>query len=470
MTKLAVLLCVLVCLAGIAQAQTPVSLAPVFRQQFFDTSGRPLAGGCVFFYQAGTSIPQAIYADSSGTFAAPNPTVLDAGGFGTFYLTNNSYRVVLFSAGGVNCASGQQQWAADNVNPFSILNTAGNLFLAPTTVDPPGSVGELGYRSDLAQFRGFTSLWDSFLQNANTATVTNKTFDISANILKTATNTIGHYPRNNGTQYVDSPLLISDATFSLVNCSPISMVSNSPAILSTTAGAPCGIFAGGSNSQNGVIGFCVSNCGGAGLIGIVQQYGTTTCIFDNTTVVADYVLVSFTNAGQCHDAGALLPPGGVQTIGRVLTSGTGTQSLLLFGPEIRQGPGVVYATSLGGNASSGLISMIASTASTATYRFSAYATQSSVGASCASNPLITITLSFQDPNAAGQQTPQVGVWTITGNGTVGNIPLTTTPGTLTFRAKVGTAISYATTYTALTSCAPIPGYQIFPILEQVTQN
>jgi hypothetical protein len=42
--------------------------------------------------------------------------------------------------------------------------------------------------------------------------LSNKTFDISANTLKSSSNTIGHYPRNNGTQYVDGSILVGDVT------------------------------------------------------------------------------------------------------------------------------------------------------------------------------------------------------------------------------------------------------------------
>ena len=45
---------------------------------------------------------------------------------------------------------------------------------------------------------------------SDTQTLTNKTFDISLNTCKTASNTAGHVPRNNGTQYLDAQLGFSD--------------------------------------------------------------------------------------------------------------------------------------------------------------------------------------------------------------------------------------------------------------------
>lgn len=52
--------------------------------QFFDTSGEPLAFGKVYTYAAtgGTfSSPKATYTDATGNTAAPNPVILDAGGY-----------------------------------------------------------------------------------------------------------------------------------------------------------------------------------------------------------------------------------------------------------------------------------------------------------------------------------------------------------------------------------------------------
>ena len=42
--------------------------------------------------------------------------------------------------------------------------------------------------------------------DSGTETLQNKTFDISANVLKNNANTVGHFPRNNGTQYVDNTI------------------------------------------------------------------------------------------------------------------------------------------------------------------------------------------------------------------------------------------------------------------------
>lgn len=105
-------------------AQVPVTLSPVANQQFFGANGAPLANGCLFTYQSGTGTPAATYTDQSGLYQAPNPIILDGGGFASIWLSAQSYRFVLFSTGGVNCASGTQQWLIDGVNPPPFL--AGN--------------------------------------------------------------------------------------------------------------------------------------------------------------------------------------------------------------------------------------------------------------------------------------------------------------------------------------------------------
>jgi hypothetical protein len=107
------------------------------------------------------------------------------------------------------------------------------------------------------------------------------------------------------------------------------------------------------------------------------------------------------------------------------------------------------------------------TATANTYRLSAYVTQSVLGAACGGTSTIVVNVIFQDPNAAAPQTQAIGTFTITTNGTLGIVPLTTTPGTLMIRAKTGTNVQYSTTYTPNGTCSPNPTYQIFPILEKV---
>lgn len=113
-------LSLLVCASVVTLAQTPAGPLPMPRLQFFDASGRPLAGGKVYTYSAGTSTPLVTYTDATGTVANANPVVLDAGGFANIWVKNSVYRIVVQNSAGV------QQWTADNVaNPGAFAASGG---------------------------------------------------------------------------------------------------------------------------------------------------------------------------------------------------------------------------------------------------------------------------------------------------------------------------------------------------------
>ncbi len=91
----------------LAQAQRPALNSPVIR--FFDPNGKPLAGGTLTSYQAGTTTPLATYVDSTTSAVNTNPIVLDSTGSATVFLGNNVYKLVLKNH------SGTVQWTADNI-------------------------------------------------------------------------------------------------------------------------------------------------------------------------------------------------------------------------------------------------------------------------------------------------------------------------------------------------------------------
>jgi hypothetical protein len=102
-----------------------------------------------------------------------------------------------------------------------------------------------------------------------------------------------------------------------------------------------------------------------------------------------------------------------------------------------------------------------------TYTFQAYVTQTVVGSSCAGNTTVVVNLIYQDPNAAAPQTQAIGTYTVTTNGTLGIVPLTSNAyaGRITFVAAPSTAVQYSATYTAGGSCSPAPTVQVFPVLQ-----
>lgn len=84
-------------------------LLPNVYQRFFDSNGNPLAGGQLFSYQAGTTIPQATYTDQGAGTPNPNPVVLDGAGGGQIWIKNTGYKFQLQDANGV------VQWTVDQV-------------------------------------------------------------------------------------------------------------------------------------------------------------------------------------------------------------------------------------------------------------------------------------------------------------------------------------------------------------------
>lgn len=74
----------------------------------------------------------------------------------------------------------------------------------------------------------------------------------------------------------------------------------------------------------GASGVVVAGAGTSGSADIAQ-IGQVTCVFDGTATAGDYVQISSSTAGDCHDAGGSLPSSG-QTVGRVITGGVGPGS------------------------------------------------------------------------------------------------------------------------------------------------
>lgn len=66
--------------------------------QFVDDNGRPLTGGKVWTYEAGTTTPKATYADPDGAAVNTNPVILDEAGRANIYLDDGAYRVRVLSA------------------------------------------------------------------------------------------------------------------------------------------------------------------------------------------------------------------------------------------------------------------------------------------------------------------------------------------------------------------------------------
>lgn len=84
---------------------------PLSMTQQFNEFGQPLAGGLLYFFQAGTvGTPQNAYQDTALTIAMPNPITLDAAGrIPQFFLADGQIKIRLQDASGI------VQLAADNI-------------------------------------------------------------------------------------------------------------------------------------------------------------------------------------------------------------------------------------------------------------------------------------------------------------------------------------------------------------------
>jgi hypothetical protein len=117
------------------------STAPWYIEQFFGPDGKPLSGGKVFFWVAGsTVIPKAIYSDIALTTPLSQPLVLDAGGFAPeYFLEPGLYKIQTFNS----TMTGGAQHTRDNVQGSTTGGGSGaddHLVIANLTDPIPGAL------------------------------------------------------------------------------------------------------------------------------------------------------------------------------------------------------------------------------------------------------------------------------------------------------------------------------------------
>lgn len=95
-------------------AQT-AALLPWPKVTFNDVNGKPLSGGKVYTYLAGTTTPRATYTDSTGSTPNTNPVILDSAGRASIWISGVAYKIVLQNSAGV------VQWTVDNVSDLGQL-------------------------------------------------------------------------------------------------------------------------------------------------------------------------------------------------------------------------------------------------------------------------------------------------------------------------------------------------------------
>jgi len=119
--------------------------------------------------------------------------------------------------------------------------------------------------------------------------------------------------------------------------------------LAKLTGAPSTAVITSLSDTGGALGPVVSGAGTSGTAQ-VARLGQAYCVFDGATTAGDYVSISSTTSGDCHDGGSAYPTSG-QVLGRVLASNAagGTYVMQLFGPEIQASSGLTNPMNTAGD-------------------------------------------------------------------------------------------------------------------------
>lgn len=178
------------------------------------------------------------------------------------------------------------------------------------------------------------------LSIANSARATSNTPVIGDTINPSGSNTSTTIPKNVS--------MGGTITFSIVNSSS-GTTNNTIAAFSST-----GAIKATTSQTNGVLGIVVSGGGTSGNAQ-VALIGQPSCAFDNATTTGDYVVVSTSTGGDCHDAGSSQPTG-VQILGRVTSTngGAGTYAVAVTGGSGGGGVSLPVSIANGGTGQTGV--------------------------------------------------------------------------------------------------------------------
>ena len=118
--------------------------SPSIREFFTDANGKPLAGGKLYTYKAGTTIPKDTYTDSTGLYVNTNPIILDDQGSCKIFIETNTadsensdaYKFELYDSKGI------LQFTVDNI--FSLKGEQGTPGGPKGDKGDPGPTGPIG--------------------------------------------------------------------------------------------------------------------------------------------------------------------------------------------------------------------------------------------------------------------------------------------------------------------------------------
>lgn len=336
---------ILVVFVSLGHCQVPVAMAPPIHFQFLNASGQPLANGKVYTYQAGTTTCQNTYVDASGVTQNPCPILLDGTGSPSngstqvgIFLSNTSWKFVGYDANNVF------QWSVDNVTTYFALLNSTNTWSATqtfsaaivdtltdnqiifgtvgnqTTLDAPPPTGNVTVH--------LPNTTDTLVGRITTDTLQNKTLTNPTVNTGTFNSPSLVTPSINSVPVANSPgtyIAVANASVTGTTSNELVKIINAPAAATVSA----------VSDTSGIVGICVSNCGTTGNA-IIQSSGTVNCVFDGGVTSNDYVTISSSAAGDCHDIGAGYPSL-TQVLGRVLVTNAsaGTYSILLYGSDVK---------------------------------------------------------------------------------------------------------------------------------------
>lgn len=159
------------------------ALSPPPKLQLFDANGKPLSGGYIYTYTAGTSSPLNTFTDSAASIPNTNPIVLDSAGRATVWLSGTAaYKFIVTDATGVTQYTTDGVYSSTAYLPLSGGTLTGSLLITNTVGDLGGAGNQFRdlYLSNSAKMNGTT-----FVDSGRNAALNNVT--MSGALLTTGT-------------------------------------------------------------------------------------------------------------------------------------------------------------------------------------------------------------------------------------------------------------------------------------------
>jgi hypothetical protein len=157
-----------------------MNLSPLPIQKFFANNGRPLDGGLLFTYTAGTAAKVATYKDQAGTLNT-NPIVLDYRGEANVWLDQTlTYKFTLAPAGDTDPPT-KPIWTVDNISAavtYASLTQAiiGQLLYPKTAAETAAGVAITAYYYPWYDYRRYGALADAVTDNTTLIVNVNAAF------------------------------------------------------------------------------------------------------------------------------------------------------------------------------------------------------------------------------------------------------------------------------------------------------